>query len=144
MGADEVAFLIKVIHFLLIWHFVGFNGNACERVIDIAAGAALAPPLADICLRQLLKPVFEKRKAILIYRKRYADGGLVIAEPGSQAVARELVRDHNTSQANIRIAHERSWQSCIFLDIYLYKGDRWLAKGRLDARVYIKPANKLI
>ena len=144
-NSDKLRIFIKMLRFLLLYHYVQFQDEIYLQVDGIATGASFAPPLANIYLLQLWKPVWEKYEPHLALENRYIDDGLVIFKPTmTKDMVKGLVADLNQAHPNINITHEISERNCIFLDIYIYKGQRFLRDRILDTQVYFKPTNKFL
>ena len=141
----RVDYVLKALDYLMMYHFVEYAGNVYRQIKGIAMGANFAPPLANIYLHQLFLPIFEKFKDILLFQKRYIDDGFIIVKGGSKMeVCKKMLRAINSAHKDINITTSISTISCVFLDIYIYKGERYEKSARLDTRVYFKPTNKFL
>lgn len=135
----------RALNCLMTYHFVQYKNAIFRQTDGIATGASFAPPLANIYLIQLWKPIWEKYSKWLILQNRYIDDGLVILDPSMPKIQiDQLIADMNTAHPNINITHDLSKDKCTFLDIYIYKGKRMRMQNKLDTQVYFKPTNKFL
>lgn len=137
--------LRRALKCLMNYHYVHYKEETFRQTDGVATGASFAPPLANIYLMQLWKPVWEKYSDMLHLQNRYIDDGFVIIDPSTpKSRIDQLIADLNNAHPNINITHELSQDRCIFLDIYVYKGKRMHEQRKLDTQVYFKPTNKFL
>ncbi len=142
---QEIDMIKKALNYLLRFHFVTYKNESYRQVTGIATGACFAPPLANIYLLELWKPVWENFNNALVMQRRYIDDGLVIIKAGTKVnTIEKLVKQLGSSHPSIKITQNISKTACIFLDIYIFKGYRFLKDQLLDTQVYFKPTNKFL
>ena len=118
-----------------------FNGNFYLQIQGTAMGTKMAPAYAnlgklEIELKQLGNP------HILIW-KRFIDD-IFVVWTGSKTEFITYMNILNKVHKTIKFTYELSETELTFLDITLYKGNRFQRDQILDIRTHIKPPNNYI
>ena len=119
-----------------------FNGELFMQKIGVAIGAVPSPECCDILMYQIMKNIFSKfehRQKIAFYG-RYRDDAAIIFE-GTENEIKMFFSIANNHHPLLKFTYEYSTTSINFLDVTIYKGQRFYANGILDLKIFFKPTN---
>jgi hypothetical protein len=131
--------LIKLLEILLTRTEFEYSGRFFRQIIGASMGAVPSPEVCDIRMFLLLKEIldnFEFRDLICLHKK-YRDDGLIIFS-GTQEQASLFCRIANNAHPLLKFEFSISNENCTFLDLDLWKGDRFKQTGKLDTKTHIK------
>ena len=104
-------------------------------------GTKMAPAYANLFMAELEERLLENYPTQPILWKRYIDDVLCLW-PGSQEDLDKFMDYLNKAHPTIKFTHECSQTSIDFLDITIYKGDRYKMQNKLDIKPFLKKNNK--
>ena len=112
-----------------------------HQVQGMAMGTKMAPAYANIFMATLEERLLAGYDVSPVLWKRYIDDVFCIW-PGSLASFEEFMTYLNSRHPTIKFTSEASQASVNYLDLTIYKGDRFYTDHILDIRPYFKPTNK--
>jgi hypothetical protein len=157
-------FLISLLEFTLKNNYFHFNNNYYHQIKGIAMGTNAAPEIANITLNQLEIELFNNRKNQnkpfpLLY-KRFIDDGFLIwknninnnddnndQNDNSIVTSIDLIdfmNDFNNLHSNFKFNWKINRFSMDFLDLHIFKGNRFNNHGLLDISTHQKELNKYL
>ena len=114
-----------------------FNGRFYRQKIGVAMGSECSPEVCDITLFKYEKDIILPRNPSIKCYMRYRDDVLIVFE-GSEDKAVELIHTLNQIHPTLKFTSEISHNQVTFLDLIIYKGERFRREGKLDTRVATK------
>ena len=144
---DLPKMLIEMLEFVLKNNIMEYKGMVFKQIFGIAMGTPLAPVLANLYLAFLERILAEKadEKGILwptLY-KRFIDDCFIVYE-GQKNQLLQFINLFNSLVSSITLSLESFGISANFLDLTIYKGNRFMREGKLDLKIYQKPLNKYL
>jgi hypothetical protein len=140
----EIDFIIELTTWVLNNNYFEFGLNTIwKQIRGTAMGTPVAVTFACIYLGVLEKEAFDKMAIypFIIY-KRYIDDQIGIAK--SKELAMEFIQIFRSLRPTIKITFELSNNEINFLDLTLFRGERFLFEEIVDIKVYQKPTNKYV
>ena len=135
--AELILALLKAILHL---NLIEFNGEFYLQIEGFAMGTSLAPILANIYVGWLESQCgIHNHTEIILYRRLIDD--IFCIWNGSMESAIAFSQKIGTMRPSLTIKDNFSLDEINFLDVFLYKGQRFLNSGILDTKVYQKPIN---
>ena len=104
-------------------------------------GTKMAPAYANLFMGKLEEHLINLAPNHIHIWKRFIDD-IFIIWTGTTAEFEEYMHTINQTHPTIKFTHEISDMELTFLDVTLYKGDRFLHTNILDLRTHIKDTNK--
>ena len=138
MPPGTMSDLLKIV---LTKNYFQFADSMYHQIQGTAMGTKMAPAYANIFLAELEEKLLENYPTKPILWKRYIDDVLCIW-PGKQEDLDTFIKYLNRSHPTIKFTYESSTTSVDFLDITIYKGDRYISQNKLDIKPYFKKTNK--
>ncbi len=133
--------IIRLLEWVMYNSVVEFNGRTWKQIKGTAMGTPVAPAFAILFMSWLDKEFTRSFPTTnMLLHLRYIDDGLIIWK-GSQGALQYWLSNLNGFDPNIKITWTISDASVDFLDLTLFKGNRFQATGHLDSRCYQKPMN---
>ena len=126
---------------LLTKNHFQFADSMYHQIQGTAMGTKIAPAYANNFMAELEEKLLENYPTKPILWKRYIDDVLCIW-PGKQEDLDTFIKYLNRSHPTIKFTYESSTTSVDFLDITIYKGDRYISQNKLDIKPYFKKNNK--
>ena len=114
-----------------------FNGKFYLQTMGVAMGSESSPEIADITFHLLenrIKPLSKK----IITWLRYRDDILMFFD-GTTSELNNFVDQINTLHPTLKFTAEASFTEVSYLDILIFKGNRFANSRYLDTRTYTKP-----
>ena len=133
--------LTELINIVLKNNVFEFNGNFYLQIQGTAMGTKMAPAYANIFMGELEKKLIAIDKPHILVWKRFIDDIFVIWT-GSETDFITYMEKLNQVHRTIKFTYEKSKTELTFLDVTLYKGERFRENQLLDIRTHIKPTNK--
>ena len=130
-----------LLNIVLTQNYFQFNDSMYHQVQGTAMGTKMAPSYANLFMAELEERLLRNSPTVPILWKRYIDDILCIW-PGSQQSLDHFTQFLNGAHPTIKFTCESSPHSVDFLDVTIYKGDRYRSTGTLDIRPFFKPTNK--
>jgi len=104
-------------------------------------GTKMAPAYANLFMAELEEKLLTNSPKDPILWKRYIDDILCIW-PGDASELDNFVKYLNRAHPTIKFTYESSSTSVDFLDITIYKGNRFHRHRKLDVKPFFKATNK--
>lgn len=142
---DHFDFIMKLMEWVLNNNIFKFGNNWYKQLQGTAMGTPLAVPFACLFVAELEHRIFSYHLPQFkpIFYKRYIDDIFMITD--SYSDANEFITHFNSIVSTIRCGSVTiSETSGIFLDVEIYKGDRFYASNILDTRIYQKAQNRYL
>ena len=122
-----------------------FHGEYFQQIFGIIMGTNVAPILANLYLAKLEKILKEKSindpKMIWpIFFKRYIDDGFGITK-GSKADVEYWIQEFNNLVKSIKIDKFKYGSRVEYMDLIIFKGNRFYQKGLFDIKIFQKEQN---
>ena len=118
-----------------------FNEQFYLQIQGTAMGTKMAPAYANLFMGKLEEQLINLAPNHIHTWKRFIDD-IFIIWTGTTAEFEEYMHTINQIHPTIKFTHEVSDMELTFLDVTLYKGDRFLHTNILDLRTHIKNTNK--
>jgi hypothetical protein len=131
--------ILALCEFVLNFNYMQFEGKYYHQLQGTAMGSNLAPPYANIYVFEATEKALAKRKSIL-YWKRHIDDVFMITTmpPKTQLLALFKMMG---SVSKLNFTPDIQSEAVDFLDLHIYKGDRFRTSGILDLTVHQKVMN---
>lgn len=147
---------------LLAWvlnnNYFKFGDNTYHQIQGTAMGTNLAPSYANLFVaikeRHLLIKygLFSKRdvddwykfRARILYYKRYIDDCFMVINAENEEQLLDIMNDFNKISPSLQYKFERSLTKATFLDLSIFKGEKFAAKNQLDFSLFEKDINRHI
>jgi hypothetical protein len=140
-GHPRARLIIRLLDWVMRNSIVEFDGKLWIQIKGTAMGTPVAPAFAILFMSWLDRKYSHAYPTPhLLLHRRYIDDG-VIFWGSTMASLQEWLNRFNCFNPNIGITWSASPASVDFLDITIYKGDRFQATGKLDVRCFQKPMN---
>ena len=111
--------------------------------IGFATGIACGAEVANLFIFALTAAVFARYAHCIHVHKRFIDDGFIVWR-GTAAAARAMFAELNALDSNIKLTFEISNYKAIFLDLTIFKNERFYETGVLATKTYQKPVNKYL
>ena len=140
-------FIIELLDIVLKNSLMSFDKEYFQQIFGIIMGTNLAPILANLYLAMLHnelknKCVHDKKLKWPILFQRFIDDGFGIMEGGKKDVI-YWINQFNTLRKTIKIDKWSFGNPVEFMDLYIYKGDKFYTSGILDFKIYQKDIDKI-
>lgn len=136
---EHNSFWTKVLQLIMYNNYVSYNDRIYRQMIGTATGTQVAPPFANLYLFYKFKTVLSD--PAILFNERYIDDGFVLVSTEEDAT--RIVSNLN-NRTNLTLTSDISDKEAIFLDLVIYKGDRFSLNQKLDLKTYFKPTNRLL
>ena len=133
--------LTELIDIVLKNNVFEFNNNYYLQIQGTAMGTKMTPAYANLFMGKLEEKLKEFGKQHIMLCKRFIDDIFVIWT-GSTSEFTIYMTNINQIHPTIKFTYESSETELTFLDVTLYKGERFSRNQLLDVRTHIKPTNK--
>ncbi len=130
-----------LLNIVLTKNYFQFADQMYHQIQGTAMGTKMAPAYANIFMAELEDKLLDNYHKKPIIWKRYIDDVLCIW-PGDQADFSNFVNYLNESHQTIKFTYECSQTSVDFLDLTIYKGERYKNDNILDIKPFFKKTNK--
>lgn len=139
---EQHGFWMRVLQAIMRYNFVEWNGDIYQQMQGTAMGTAVAPAFANMYMHLRYYDLFITFAELLIFNRRYIDDGLLIVSNNKSELSRFQTQMNNLT--NLDFTWEISNHSAVFLDLTIYKGERYETTGIMDLEVYTKPISKFL
>ena len=133
--------LTELIDVVLKNNVFEFNNKYFLQIQGTAMGTKMAPAYANLFMGKLEEKLKDLGKSHIKLWKRFIDDIFVIWT-GSKPEFITFMTKINQIHRTIKFTYEVSETELTFLDITLYKGERFNTSRLLDVRTHVKPTNK--
>ena len=131
--------VIKLLHININYNYFNFAGLIFQQIRGTAMGASFSPTIANIFLSVILKKFMQSQRTTPIFLARYIDD-IFMLWPGDQDL-HKFMNALNSFHPTLHFTYESSLSSIDYLDLTIYKGERFSTTQRLDVKTYQKPQN---
>lgn len=132
-------FWTKILKLIMFNNYVIANENIYRQLTGTATGTQAAPPFANLYLYFKFKNILEDPSILL--QERFIDDGFLLTKTIEDA--KRITKDLNNA-TNLTLTYSINQNEAIFLDLTVYKGDRYKSEKKLDLKPYFKPTNRLL
>ncbi len=136
---ERNGFWLKILKLIMFNNYVSFKGQVYRQLQGTATGTHVAPPFANLYLFFKCRHILERDSIQL--QSRFIDDGFIIVD--TEEEAESIARDLN-GMGNLKFTYEVSKSEAVYLDLHIYKGDRFRAARQLDFKVFFKAINKFL
>ncbi len=105
-----------------------------------AMGTKMAPAYANVFMGKLESTILSQPGPTPIVWRRYIDDIFCVWTDTEESL-KEFINNINKIHPTIKFTSETSTTEVVFLDLCLYKGERFRREGILDMKTHIKPTN---
>lgn len=134
-------FLLRILELIMVKNYVTVDNRVFKQIWSTATGTAVAPAFANLYLWAKFRPIFARYATRIILQRRYIDDGVRMAR--DEQMVHDMIRDLNTC-SNLDLTYEISKEEVVYLDVRIYKGQRWAESRVLDVCIYTKPISKFL
>lgn len=120
-----------------------FDGSMFRQVRGTAMGTRVAPAFAGIFMADLEESFLEEEEIKPLIWRRYIDDILCIW-PDSRDSLDDFLLRLNSFHPTISFTHTISEDSIVYLDLTIYKGQRFAEFGILDLKPFYKTTNSFM
>ena len=143
---ENAEFVIELLNIILKNSLMTFNGEYVRQIFGVIMGTNVAPILANIYLAKLEKFLKEKCKTDkkLIWPicfKRFIDDGFGVTK-GNRSDFEYWVSEFNSLRETITIDKFKYGDRVDFMDLYIFKGEKFASEGIFDISIFQKTENK--
>ena len=134
--------IINLLDIMLKNNIFTFDGKYYQQIIGCAMGQVPSPSCSDLLTAKIMDDIIHnyQHKTKLVLHKRYRDDGIIFTTSTYYEID-ELFRLANGHTEGITLTHTTSEQESTFLDITLYKGERFETTRTLDLKLHRKPTD---
>lgn len=129
----------KLLQLIMFNNYVTANGKTYRQLMGTATGTQVAPQFANLYAHYKFKPALED--PTILFLDRFIDDGFMIIK--TREDARRIMHALN-QLSSLKFTYDISDQQATYLDLIIFKGNRFKDTGILDVKVYFKPCNKLL
>ena len=132
--------LKKLLELILYQNVFRFNDKFYIQKQGTAMGTKMAPAYANIFMGTLESKILSETNPSPIHWKRYIDDIFLVWTDTKESLE-QFIKSINDLHPRINFTAEFSTDEITFLDLCLYKGERFAKEGILDIKTHIKPTN---
>lgn len=129
-----------VLGIILKHNYFQFSDVMFQQIQGTAMGTKMAPSYANLFMAVLETNFLNLAPVKPLFWKRFIDDVLCVWD-GSQVQLDSFLSALNDFHDTIKFTYSCSTTEATFLDLHLYKGDRFLAEGVLDVEPHFKKTN---
>jgi len=138
-------FIIDLLEIVLENSLMEFHGEYFQQIFGIIMGTNVAPIIANLYLAKLEKILKDKSKndpKMLwpIFFRRYIDDGFGITK-GSKSDVEYWITAFNNLVQSIKIDKFTYGPRVEYMDLVIFKGNRFYQKGHFDIKIFQKKQN---
>ena len=130
------SWLKKLLELILYKNVFRFNDKFYIQKQGTAMGTKMAPAYANIFMGALQSRILSETNPFPIHWKRYIDDIFLVWTDTKESLEQFIRASMTYTKALILLTDEIT-----FLDLCLYKGERFAKEGILDIKTHIKPTN---
>ena len=141
----RVGLIMDLSRWVLENNYCCFDGKTYQQIHGTAMGTPFAVAYACIFLTSIESEVNSKLRSNLyrpIFYKRYIDD--IFAVFSTESAADNYVSIFNSISPSIHLTAKANGMGANFLDVTLFKGNRFTSTNILDVTLYQKPINKYV
>lgn len=135
----NMSFWTKVLELIMFNNYVQTDSKVFRQMTGTATGTQVAPPFANLYLYHKMKPILKSPR--ILYQSRYIDDGLLLVKMNTNI--KGLIGQLQAC-TGLKLTFEASHREAVYLDIHIYKGQRYWREKKLDTKVFFKATNKFL
>jgi hypothetical protein len=132
------AFLYKALQLLLRNSYVTANNMVFQQMRGLATGTQAAPAIANLYFHYKVREILDNPE--IFWSKRYIDDGIIYCS----AHVIDRLKDALLKASPLELTFEQKNSEAVFLDVHIYKGQRFAKERKMDMKPFFKPTNKLL
>ena len=132
--------LRKLFDIVLKCNVFSFNGQAYQQIQGMAMGTRMAPSYANLFMDRFERAFLAQEPIQPLVWKRYIDDILCIWT-GSRSELDNFLDRLNRAHHSIKFTWSISNERIQFLDLNIFKGDRFIETGHIDLSTHFKSTN---
>ena len=132
--------LMALLELVLNNNIFTFNNKTYRQKVGVPMGGAASAELADLRMYEIFEGIlrnFNNRNCIKLCR-RFRDDGFLVMQTSLEEIHR-FFEIANQTHPHLKFTYEISEESITFLDVTVYKGQRFQSEHVLDIITFIKP-----
>jgi len=137
--------ILELMELVLSSAIMKFQKKFFKQILGIVMGTNLAPILANIYMAMLEEELMiiciNKNVKWPILFKRFIDDGFGIMN-GNKKGVQLWIKEFNNLRENIFIDKMSFGNHVAYMDLYIFKGNKFYETGKLSIKVYQKPENR--
>ena len=139
---EDLIFLLRTI---LENNVFEFNDDLYIQKIGTAIGSVPSPEICDILMFDIIEEITNRfsHKQNILYSGRYRDDGFIIYH-GSSKEIHSFFDIANSFHRFVKFTFNVSSTTADFLDVHIFKGNRFSEQNVLDIKTYFKPTNSFL
>ena len=134
------SWLKKLLELILYKNVFRFNDKFYIQKQGTAMGTKMAPAYANIFMGTLESRILSETNPSSTHWKRYIDD-IFLVWTDTKETLEQFIKSINGLHERNNFTAEFSTTEITFLDLCLYKGERFAKEGILDIKTHIKPTN---
>lgn len=134
----QIEWIMDLLSFVMHHSYLAFKGKVYHQRDGTAMGTTVAPTYANIVVYMLERRMLASFGPELILYRRYLDDVLVYVHPDHLDRVKTCL---NGLHPKLVFEFASDPAEAAFLDLHIFKGTRFAAKGLLDLRVHQKKMN---
>jgi hypothetical protein len=133
--------VLDLLHLILKDNVFEFDGKYYRQNFGVSMGSKCSPEIADIVMFNLETELLSKYGKNIAFWQRYRDDIFFIWTDTVENLKLMEV-EANKLHSSLKFEQNYSKDSVDFLDITIFKGERFRQIGILDTKIFTKPTNK--
>jgi len=125
------------------YNVVTWNNRFFRQVVGTAMGTNCAPAFANLFVFALEQPILHEFQQYISFYFRFLDD-IILCWNSSPILLNQFLNKLNSANPNIKFTSTIDSYSVDFLDITVYKGNRFRTHNILDTKVFYKRINKFL
>lgn len=145
MSSHRRNLIVDLAQWILNNNYCSFDGNTYKQIKGTAMGTPFAVAYACIYLTSIENEVYSlitTASNTPIFYKRYIDD--IFAIFTNENAANSFVQVFNSISPSIHLTAKVNGREATFLDVTLFKGERFISNNTLDVKLFQKPINKYV
>jgi len=136
----DPSLIIRLLHLHVNYNYFMFGTIFFQQIRGTAMGAAFSPDIANIFMSVILRRFFNTQEFSPLLLKRYIDDIILLLPSDINILT--LTTALNSFHPTLRFTFQHSLTTIDFLDLTIFKGERFNRQQLLDIKTYQKPQNK--
>ncbi len=133
--------MTDLLNIVLTKNYFQFSEQMYHQIQGTAMGTKMAPAYANLFMADLEEKLLRNYHTKPIIWKRYIDDVFCVW-PGNSESLKQFIDYLNGTHPTIKFTYEHSDKSIDFLDLTLYRGERYSSTNYLDIKPFFKKTNK--
>jgi hypothetical protein len=142
-GSAYRLLIVGLLKIIMYNNYFSFNNEVFHQLIGTAMGTACAPAYANIFLFMLERNIMTRYETDIWMYFRFLDDVCIICY-GKLDNNHDLIKHLTSMHPQIKFTFKFDNYSNNFLDLTIYKGERWSKEKRLDVKLFQKDHNPYI